>query len=145
MAYVHTSLELLERITTLVEEAVHSHDGETTLFYLRDIDGAGEAFDIGVNPITTGEHPVDLLDGYRAPDEWNVFGVVSRATATHLDTGERFRVTMTCAANRSGDEVSIVRRDGEAPDVMLHMPVGAVPDAIRMVMGRPPKGFDAPG
>lgn len=140
MAPFPSRLELLERVTTLVEEAVHGLDGETTLFYLA---GAGDgAFDLGVKPVTTGEHPVDLLDGVVAPRSWEAFGVVSRATATHLETGERFRVTVTCAADRAGAEVAIIRRDGAAPDVMREMPIGAVPDAVRMVMGLTPKGLD---
>lgn len=136
-----TRLELLERIALLVEEAVHGRDGETTLFHAANVDG--EAFDLGLKPVTTGEHPVDLLDGFVAPPHWDIFGLVSRATSTNVDTGERTRVTMTFAAARNGEEVSVMRPDGGEPEVMFHLCTGAVADAVRMVLGLAPRGIDS--
>ena len=89
-----------------------------------------------------GEHPYDALIGFVAPDDWEVFGVIAPGWGTYYEgprKGERRRCRAIHLAQRSGEEVSVLRftGDGEGTVMTEPQPPGRVADCIRRAMALP--------
>ena len=89
-----------------------------------------------------GDHPYDALLGFVAPDDWEVFGVIAPGWGTYYEgprKGERRRCRAIHLAQRSGEEVSVLRFSGDGEGVVMNepQPPGRVADCIR-------RGLDLP-
>lgn len=87
-----------------------------------------------------GDHPYDALLGFVAPDDWEVFGVIAPGWGTYYDgprNGERRRCRAIHLAQRSGDEVSVLRFSGDGDGTVMHEPQapGRVADCVRRALG----------
>ena len=99
--------------------------------------------DLSVRPLPSID-PIGALYGFRAPDEWLAFGVVTSGTAHHLDTDDvvPIDVRVVYFLDRRGLEVSLAKTgDGAAPVLVdvIGPPtvIGRVPDTCRRVLGLP--------
>jgi hypothetical protein len=117
-------------------------------------DGAGEEeVELGIQPLDAGDHPLDALLGFEAPDDWAAIGVLATGRATTAD------VTPAGRARRAGRPrpvvtAHLVARDGSwasswrplddraglrgtdsgsAEDA--HACTGRIDDAVRRAMG----------
>lgn len=158
-----SQMERLRLLTTLILDVGTEDPGILPL-------GVGvsaptpEEVDLHIKPLV-GEHPVDDLLGFTAPDDWWAFGVVTSATARPMteqqlaslghpppaDPEPMFptptKVLMAVLVPRRGRSISMIReRAGAAADSDLDDiqqtrevpgdPGGRMGDACRRVMGR---------
>lgn len=106
-----------------------------------------DAIELGVLPLPHGQHPVDALAGFVAPDDWQLVGVLATGTARDLDDPES--TTAVCSGHlidRSGRWASRLAPfdDGPLEPASIHgeagdpdCPVGRIDDACRRVLGIP--------
>ncbi|MEO8695289.1 MAG: hypothetical protein ABI658_17320 [Acidimicrobiales bacterium] len=98
--------------------------------------------DLSVRPLPSFD-PVGALYGFRAPDDWVAFGIVTSGAAHHLDDHDAspFDVRVVYFLDRRGLEVSLAKTGERAPvlvDVIGPPSVlGRVPDSCRRVLGLP--------
>ncbi len=109
-----------------------------------------DGFNVGIKELAPGQHPLDELLGFVAPDEWCALGTVCHGWASADVTtrpsraADRFRIRSVHVVSRHDSEVGGFRRQGELLE--LHETVvGMVPDALRRCMGvaTPPPDFPA--
>ncbi|MDP1794832.1 MAG: hypothetical protein Q8K63_11935, partial [Acidimicrobiales bacterium] len=89
-----------------------------------------------------GDHPYDALVGFVAPDDWEIFGVIAPGWGTYYEgprKGERRRCRAIHLAQRSGEEVSVLRFAEDDDGTVMTEPQnpGRVADCIRRAMGLP--------
>ncbi|HEX2850054.1 MAG TPA: hypothetical protein VHN98_05860 [Acidimicrobiales bacterium] len=148
--------EMLDRLVTLLSAA--ARDGgwhqPHRLVFVQSPDGEG--FDLGVKELDDGDHPMEHLLGFVAPDEWYALGVVSFGWASpmsHDDSGyrttirpslhpERVRVRSVFLAARDGSEASTTElADGRVLDTPGE---GTIADAVRRALALPTKPAEEP-
>jgi hypothetical protein len=81
-----------------------------------------------------GAHPLDVLAGFVAPDDWRAIGVCATGRA-HEPAGTS-EVTFTLLVDRGGATASLLQRGGEL-EVLPGRPDGLVADACRRALGLP--------
>ena len=98
-------------------------------------------FDLSVRALPSTD-PISALFGFRAPDEWVAFGVVTSGTARHLDADDLAPIPVRVAhlLDRRGVEVSLAKTgDGASPMLFDRCgpstSIGRVPDTCRRVLG----------
>jgi hypothetical protein len=125
-------------------------DGTTTT---TEADGDEPAFAFGFRTLDEGQHPLDVLVGFRAPAAWVGLGVICFGWASpvadddldaarHTITGrrpsqhpERRRVRVTTLVDRDGEErATATLEDGTVVD---EPGTGTVTDALRRALGVP--------
>ncbi len=89
-----------------------------------------------------GDHPYDALVGFVAPDDWEIFGVIAPGWGTYYEgprKGERRRCRAIHLAQRSGEEVSVLRFSGDEETTVMTdpQPPGRVADCVRRALGLP--------
>lgn len=85
--------------------------------------------EVGVRPIDT--HPVDALVGFVAPDDWQVFGVITYGYSRLGDNPESLRVRVVHLADRDGRQASALRFAYEENSTPItSTPAGRVPDCL---------------
>jgi len=122
------------------------YDGPHAFVRVSDTDQSGVT-EFGIKPLEPGEHPVDLLLGFVAPDDWTVFGTVTFGWAAPLDGlrpskhPKRSRVRAVQLIARDGTEAAVMRAvDGEpVPLSAGRGPIaqGNVPDCLRRALDLP--------
>jgi hypothetical protein len=121
-------------------------DGGNWLVRLDSVDEVGG--NLGLKPLDG--HPVDVLMGFTAPDDWFAVGVASDGWAHSLDPATRVarqRIRMFALVARDGSEVAAMRRYGH--DELEFLPglgEGDLAETLRRVLGLPTAppsvGFD---
>jgi hypothetical protein len=103
----------------------------------------------GIKELAAGQHPLDELLGFVAPDEWAAFGTVCHGWASR-DIGrrpstasDRVRVRSAHVIVRDGTEVGGLHICGGTLDLQ-EMVVGMVPDALRRCLDLPTPPADFP-
>ncbi len=86
------------------------------------------------------DHPYDALLGFVAPEDWEVFGVIAPGWGTYYAgpaKGDRRRCRAIHLAQRSGEEVSVLRFSDDLDGTVVDEPQspGRVADCIRRAMG----------
>lgn len=100
-----------------------------------------QAVDVAVKPLPATD-PVGSLYGFVAPGEWQSFGIATGGTAFHFDApGERVRVHIVHAVDRSGAELTVARGGLELD---AEPAVGRVPEICRRVLSLPTAPPTAP-
>jgi hypothetical protein len=99
--------------------------------------------DLSVRPLPSLD-PVGALYGFRAPDEWVAFGIVTSGEAHHLDDRdtEPFDIRLVYFLDRRGLEVSLAKAGPGGAPVLVDVigppsVLGRVPDTCRRVLGLP--------
>ncbi|MEO5839952.1 MAG: hypothetical protein ABIQ73_27625 [Acidimicrobiales bacterium] len=99
--------------------------------------------DLSVRPLPSID-PVGALYGFRAPDDWVAFGIVTSGAAHHLDDDDAapFDVRVVYFLDRRGLEVSLAKAGRNGTPVVVDVigppsVLGRVPDACRRVLGLP--------
>jgi hypothetical protein len=114
-----------------------------TLADSEDTDRTARSYDLGCRPLGD-DHPLDVLLGFVAPDDWLALGVASTGQARSLqadpatpgDAGQATPVRVTMLLGRSGTAVTLLRRDGRVARIG-EPPQGLVADACRRAIGLP--------
>lgn len=129
-----------------VERSLDDFDGPHAFVKVCATDEADVA-EFGIKRLEPGEHPVDVLLGFVAPEEWSVFGTITFGWAAPLDGlrpskhPKRSRVRAVQLIARDGTEAAVMRAtDSEAVPLSSGMgPIaqGNVPDCIRRSLGLP--------
>lgn len=103
------------------------------------IDAAG--VEVALAALEAGEHPVDALIGFSAPDEWAAVGVVAVGTATAIDAGASMasrRVRVLHLLDRTGSEASLLHDLDEDTALPCPSPAdGHIADLCRRMLGLP--------
>lgn len=103
---------------------------------------------LGIKELEPGQHPLDALLGFVAPDAWSALGTVCHGWASrNLDTrpsraSDRVRVRSLHMVARDGLEIGGLRLEGGGLSLQ-ELVVGTVPDALRRCLGLatpPPPG-----
>jgi hypothetical protein len=103
-----------------------------------EADDLGVTF--GIKELAVGQHPLDELVGFTAPDQWAALGIVCHGWATQLLgtrpslASDRVRVRSVHVVARDGTEVGGLRMSGGELELQDAV-VGAVPDALRRCLG----------
>jgi hypothetical protein len=125
----------LPALATVVDQATTDASGHVLVRvagpYRPDVD-------LGLKPLEEGRHPFDELAGFRAPDDWTVFGLRTTGRARRLDRpgAEPERIASTFLVDRDGREAGILRFDREVMEGPGRA-TGTIPDTCRRVMGLP--------
>lgn len=108
--------------------------------------GDAEGFDLGVRPLD-GQHPSELLVGFRAPDEWHAIGIATGGWAYHVSeraasTRQRTRVHIVTVLSRTGEFAHRTRVEDGSPLADLledtgERPGGEQVDLLRRALGLP--------
>ena len=100
-----------------------------------------EGVDFGFLTLKPGQHPLDVLIGFVAPEEWAAFGAVSHGWATQTGTAirpslarDRVRIRGIHVASRDGTEVGGFRLAGDELRLQ-EQAIGMIPDALRRAVG----------
>ena len=117
---------------------------DTLAVALADDCAESGAVDLFVRALPSDD-PIGSLYGFRAPAEWDAFGVVASGTAHTIDwPGDApLRVRVVHLLDRHGVEVSMAKPEGTASAAMIVDLCGApdsagrVPDTCRRVLGLP--------
>jgi hypothetical protein len=104
----------------------------------------------GIKELAAGQHPLDELLGFAAPEEWAALGTVCHGWASRDLTGrpstasDRFRIRSVHVVARDGTELGGFRTAGEPLTLQGHV-MGMVPDALRrsLGLGTPPADIPA--
>jgi hypothetical protein len=101
-----------------------------------------EGVTFGVKELEPGQHPLDELLGFAAPEEWSALGTICHGWATRtLDTrpsraADRVRVRSVHVVARDGTEIGGFHpTDGQL--TLQDMVLGTVPDALRRCLDLP--------
>jgi hypothetical protein len=112
-----------------------------------EADDAGVTF--GIKELAAGQHPLEELLGFVAPDEWCALGTVchgwasAELTARPSQAADRFRIRSVHVVSRDGSEIGGFRRDG-ASLALQETVIGMVPDALRRCLGLSTPAADFP-
>ena len=116
---------------------------DTLAVALTDDCAEAAAFDLFVRALPSTD-PIGSLYCFRAPDDWDAFGVVTSGTAHTVDRPDEppRRVRVAHLVDRDGVEVSMAKpEDATAPMIvdLCGAPdtAGRVPDTCRRVLGLP--------
>ncbi|HZN15245.1 MAG TPA: hypothetical protein VFB78_13305 [Acidimicrobiales bacterium] len=99
-----------------------------------------ESVTFGIKELAAGQHPLDELMGFVAPDEWAAFGTICHGWATQelgrrpSRAADRIRVRSVHVVVRDGSEIGGFRLSG-AQLILQDTVVGMVPDALRRGLG----------
>lgn len=100
-------------------------------------------FDLFVRALPADD-PIGSLYGFRAPREWDAFGVATGGTAQTIDRLDNppRRVRVVHLVDRDGVEVSMVKPDESSAPMIVDLcgapdTAGRVPDTCRRVLGLP--------
>lgn len=138
--------DLLERLVTILDSSVLERGWYQPhiLVSVTEPDDFPEGFDLGQKVLEEGDHPLNHLLGFVAPEEWTAMGLISFGWMAHGDINDpdcqrpslapdRRRVRCTHLVGRDGSASSTVAaEDGFTMD---EMPVGRVPDSLRRCLG----------
>lgn len=131
-------------------------DGPHAFVRVSEVDDSDDPNEVefGIKYLDAGEHPVDVLLGFVAPEEWTVFGTVTFGWAAPLDGlrpskhPKRSRVRAVQLIARDGTEAAVMRAiDGDqVPLSSGRGPIaeGNVPDCIRRSLNLPTAAPDTP-
>lgn len=123
----------LAAVAELIDGAMPDHDGHLLVHVIEEPDDVA----LGLLPIPRSEHPMSVLAGFTAPDDWAAVGVRARGTAHHLDgddASESARATFL--VHRNGASHSMLRVGDDVTHVAVPVE-GTLPDACRRVLGLP--------
>ena len=108
--------------------------------------GDAEGFDLGVRPLE-GQHPSELLIGFRAPDEWHAVGVATGGWAYHVSeraspARHRTRVHVVTVLSRTGEFAHRTRVEddvalGSLLEDPAEQPGGEQVDLLRRTLALP--------
>lgn len=126
---------LLASVAGIVDLAT-ADDPDHVLVYVEGTDQPQVS--IGFKSIEREVHPIEVLAGFTAPDEWCAFGVSARGRARHLDdpTAAPIPTAMTFLIDRQGAEASVLRLDGDVSEPSGPAQ-GTIPDLCRRVLALP--------
>jgi hypothetical protein len=147
-------LELLHALASiLLDDQIEG----TFAFALSDDANEPGAFNLFLRELAAND-PIGSLYGFRAPPEWDAFGVVTSGTARPVGVGDDRpprAVRVVYLLDRRGDEVSMAKDASDTNDRHAARPMlvdlcgppetcGRVPDTCRRVLGlpTPPPSFD---
>ena len=135
-------VEMITRTMTTIDEALgDDFSSPAQLVFFETI---GDEIRIGMKALPAGQHPLDALIGFVAPEGWDAFGALGHGWAAALGRDrpskapDRRRVRSFHVCARDGSEVggfhvratSLEIHDGREA-------VGMVPDATRRCVGLP--------
>jgi hypothetical protein len=113
-APIDASLHLLA--DHLVDE-LRSGDFPPSLLHVTA--GDAEGFDLGVRPLD-GQHPSELLVGFRAPRDWHAIGIATGGWAYHVSerassARKRTRVHIVTVLSRTGEFAHRTKVEDDSP------------------------------
>ncbi|HVF32494.1 MAG TPA: hypothetical protein VM933_05615 [Acidimicrobiales bacterium] len=133
----------LDRLVTLLDATCRDEGWHQPhrLVSLEDADQEGG--NVGFRVLEAGEHPLDHLLGFVAPESWSAIGLVcygwasppSEAGARPSEHPERRRVRVVSLLDRSGDERATATLDDGT--VVDEPGAGTVTDALHRCLGLP--------
>jgi hypothetical protein len=133
---------LVARLDAGFQESSDTGSGSGEAAWLVRLDNLDEqGGQLGLKPLDG--HPVDVLTGFTAPDDWFAIGVVSDGWAHSLDRAPsarvaRQRIRMFAVVARDGSEVSAMHRYGhDELEFLEGHGEGEVPDTLRRTLGLP--------
>lgn len=129
----------LERLLDGIDDALADECDHPAMLVGVVIDAAG--VEVALAALEAGEHPVDALIGFSAPDEWAAVGVVAVGTATAIGDGAPVasrRVRVLHLVDRTGSEASLLYDLEESTALRCPSPVdGHIADLCRRMLGLP--------
>lgn len=130
----------LDRLVTMLDASLRDEGWHRPhrLVSVEDVDEEG--FDLGFRELEAGEHPLDHLLGFVAPESWSALGLVCYGWASPpseegrpSEHPDRLRVRVVTLLDRSGDErATATIEDGTVVD---EPGAGTVSDALRRCLG----------
>jgi hypothetical protein len=141
--------EIITRVMTSLDEAMgDDFSSPAQLVHFARTDGR---VDLGMKNLPAGQHPVDALLGFVAPEEWDAFGALAHGWASapgaarpsRAPDRRRVRTFHVCA--RDGAEVGGLHLRGAVLDVRVGGDaLGMIPDATRRCVGLPTPPPESP-
>lgn len=130
----------LDRLVTVIDAACRDEGWHQPHRIVSVEDADEERCNVGFRPLDEGEHPLDHLLGFVAPESWSALGLVCYGWASPAsDEGrpsehpERRRVRVVSLLDRSGDERATTTLDDGT--VLDEPGAGTVSDALRRCLG----------
>ncbi|MBA3653459.1 MAG: hypothetical protein H0W70_04625 [Actinobacteria bacterium] len=124
-----------------VDEALGDDLSQPARLLMFEPDDNGLTF--GVKELPRCQHPLEVLMGFVAPDEWAALGAVCHGWATRQLTvrpsnaEDRVRIRSIHVSARDGGEIGGYRQAGSPFELAPGPAEGMVPDALRRALGLP--------